>query len=61
MIDRCVCCGEYVPEGRQVCERCELIGPKELLIILKREAARREVDGGRVSRIYTETTRREGV
>jgi len=21
--DRCVCCGEYVPEGRQVCPLCE--------------------------------------
>jgi predicted nucleic acid-binding Zn ribbon protein len=21
--DRCVCCGEYVPEGRQVCLDCE--------------------------------------
>ena len=21
--DRCVCCGEIVPEGRQVCPRCE--------------------------------------
>ena len=21
--DRCVCCGEYVPEGRQVCWGCE--------------------------------------
>lgn len=23
MQDRCVCCGEYVPEGRQVCPNCE--------------------------------------
>lgn len=21
--DSCVCCGEYVPEGRQVCRSCE--------------------------------------
>ena len=21
--DRCVCCGEVVPEGRQVCPNCE--------------------------------------
>lgn len=20
--DRCVCCGEYVPEGRMVCQKC---------------------------------------
>lgn len=43
-IDTCICCGEHVPEGRQVCQRCELIGPKELLLILKREAQRREMD-----------------
>jgi len=23
MDDKCVCCGEYVPEGRQVCSSCE--------------------------------------
>lgn len=23
MVDRCVCCGEPVPEGRQVCPQCE--------------------------------------
>lgn len=23
MQDRCVCCGQYVPEGRQVCPNCE--------------------------------------
>ena len=21
--DTCVCCGKYVPEGRQVCKECE--------------------------------------
>lgn len=21
--DRCICCGEIIPEGRQVCPRCE--------------------------------------
>ena len=21
--DRCVCCGQYVPEGRQICPNCE--------------------------------------
>lgn len=21
--DRCVCCGEFIPEGRQVCPECE--------------------------------------
>lgn len=23
MADRCVCCGEIIPEGRQVCPNCE--------------------------------------
>lgn len=22
-IDRCACCGAYIPEGRQVCANCE--------------------------------------
>lgn len=22
----CVCCGEIIPEGRQVCPRCEMEG-----------------------------------
>ena len=30
MIDRCVVCGEIVPEGRQVCPVCENSGEKEL-------------------------------
>ena len=23
MVDRCVCCGEIIPEGRQICPLCE--------------------------------------
>ena len=23
MEDRCICCGEIIPEGRQVCVNCE--------------------------------------
>ena len=23
MVDRCVCCGDLIPEGRQVCLNCE--------------------------------------
>ena len=22
--DRCVCCGEIIPEGRQICPQCEI-------------------------------------
>ena len=40
-VDRCVCCGEIIPEGRQVCPACEskvrsdriLADLKKLLII----------------------------
>lgn len=24
--DRCVCCGAIIPEGRQVCTKCQTIG-----------------------------------
>ena len=27
--DRCVCCGELVPEGRMVCPACEKRAEKE--------------------------------
>ena len=23
-VDRCVCCGEIIPEGRQICPQCEI-------------------------------------
>lgn len=23
MEERCICCGEIIPEGRQVCPKCE--------------------------------------
>lgn len=23
MVDRCICCGDIIPEGRQVCPACE--------------------------------------
>lgn len=29
MEDRCVCCGEIIPEGRQVCIRCEIMAEAE--------------------------------
>lgn len=31
MINRCVCCGEEIPEGRTVCWRCEHSYPKDTL------------------------------
>lgn len=58
MPDRCVMCGEIIPEGRQVCIRCELTGPKELILILsKREEQHNEPqdDRGRVHGVSEET------
>lgn len=28
-VERCVCCGEIIPEGRQVCPACEKKANKE--------------------------------
>lgn len=28
MENRCICCGEIIPEGRQVCPKCENAKPK---------------------------------
>ena len=30
-------CGEYMPEGRQVCPACELTRPKELVQIMSKK------------------------
>ena len=30
MIDTCVCCGEYVPEGQHVCTSCQNTHKKHL-------------------------------
>ena len=37
MCDRCVCCGEIIPEGRQVCPQCV----KAADLISREEAAKR--------------------
>ncbi len=29
-VDRCVCCGDYVPEGRHVCIRCANKAPEKI-------------------------------
>lgn len=39
-MDSCVLCGEYIPEGRQVCPACELTRRKELVMALKKERER---------------------
>ena len=37
MTDKCVICGGYLPEGRQVCKKCELSEPKELVKIMSKK------------------------
>lgn len=43
MEDRCICCGEIVPEGRQVCPECENGGkqmtPEEIVRALKQSCS----------------------
>lgn len=34
--DKCWFCGEYVPEGRQVCEQCERMDPGERTAVFSR-------------------------
>lgn len=41
-MNTCVACGNVIPEGIQVCKRCELIGPKELIEILKKGRERED-------------------
>ena len=40
--DRCVCCGEPVPEGRQVCPECERSVEDDPLIIKAVDTLRKE-------------------
>ena len=35
--NRCVCCGEIIPEGRMVCLRCENGSRLNISIIMKEE------------------------
>ena len=32
MIDTCVCCGTYVPEGRMICPGCEKFGGPKIVV-----------------------------
>ena len=41
--DRCVCCGEVIPEGRQVCLNCEHRMTKVGAILQSRNATEEEV------------------
>jgi hypothetical protein len=33
MPDKCICCGEIIPEGRQVCPNCLVSGTRESTIV----------------------------
>ena len=41
--NRCVCCGEIIPEGRQICYRCEHYTTKVGAILQSRNATKEEV------------------
>lgn len=43
MPDRCVICGEIIPEGRQVCINCEISKSKDELLALKSMRQREEL------------------
>jgi hypothetical protein len=44
MEDICVCCGEYIPEGRMVCYSCEKLSSyKNLNITPRRELVRNKL------------------
>lgn len=30
MVDRCVCCGAIIPEGRQICPKCENVAKSNI-------------------------------
>lgn len=42
MTDRCIVCGEEIPEGRQICPICESEGSKHNRIIKSAAGARQE-------------------
>jgi predicted nucleic acid-binding Zn ribbon protein len=44
MEDRCVCCGEAVPEGRQICGACERAVLKIGKILQNQDATKEEVN-----------------
>lgn len=37
MEERCICCGEIIPEGRQVCPVCEAKADSAYLILEKEQ------------------------
>lgn len=43
MEDRCVCCGEVIPEGRMICLQCEHMALKVGAILQSRNATNSEV------------------
>lgn len=44
MEERCVMCGEIVPEGRQVCPSCEQVMLRVGMIIQSQEATNEEIE-----------------
>lgn len=43
MEDKCVCCGEPIPEGRQICWKCEQSALKAGKILQSQTATEEEI------------------
>ena len=39
MENRCICCGEVIPEGRMVCKNCEIEAENRLTLEQKKRAS----------------------
>ena len=52
--DRCVCCGEIIPEGRMICQRCERTEMKYGAILQSQKATEEEVNKA-YKWLYTDT------
>ena len=50
MEERCICCGEIIPEGRQVCINCEVksyVGEDQVFVYQQRQAPEEEKNNNR--------------
>ena len=54
--EKCICCGEIIPEGRAVCKKCEYQTIKLGTILQSIEASPKEVE-----RVYMTLIKNNGV
>ena len=48
----CICCGSLIPEGRQICKRCEEIHDEKQIAMIAKPAAR--TNGDRIRQMTDE-------